>query len=136
VSIVTDKARNILKVLSPYPIVTGKSTAEIDGAAAKLRITDARPEFYFRMNNPEALAIVKLTAKKNYRVVETISKEPVSDDIVEQRVKVDTFKKAIGTTLYKIWPEKPLEPGEYGVVEYTDGLANPQVWDFSVGPSK
>ena len=35
--------------------------------------------------------------------------------------------------LFKIWPEKPLEPGEYALLEYSDGKVNPQVWDFSVG---
>jgi hypothetical protein len=34
--------------------------------------------------------------------------------------------------LYKIWPMKPLEPGEYAVVEYTDGKVNLQIWDFGI----
>jgi hypothetical protein len=36
--------------------------------------------------------------------------------------------------LYKIWPTKPLEPGEYAVMEYTDGKVNIQVWDFAYDP--
>ena len=35
--------------------------------------------------------------------------------------------------LYRIWPEKPLEPGEYAVMEYTDGKLNMQVWDVAYG---
>lgn len=136
VSIVTDKTRSILKVISPYPVVTGKATAEIDGTVSQFRITDRRPEFYFRMNSAEALAIIKLAPKKNGRIVETISTDPITTNADEQMIKVDTFKKAIETTLYKIWPEAALDPGEYAVVEYTNGTGQPQVWDFAIGPPK
>jgi hypothetical protein len=34
--------------------------------------------------------------------------------------------------LYKIWPKQPLAPGEYAVVEFTEGKLNVQVWDFAV----
>ena len=43
---------------------------------------------------------------------------------------IPTFKKQLGDMLFKIWPEGPLEPGEYAVIEFTDGTANLQVWDF------
>ena len=33
--------------------------------------------------------------------------------------------------LYKIWPEKHLTPGQYAVVEYTEGKVNIQIWDFA-----
>jgi len=45
---------------------------------------------------------------------------------------VEVFRKQVGEALYKIWPAKPLEPGEYGVVEYTDGKMNLQIWDFTL----
>ena len=32
------------------------------------------------------------------------------------------------------WPQKPLDPGEYAVVEYTKDKINMQVWDFFVAP--
>ena len=34
--------------------------------------------------------------------------------------------------LYKIWPQDPLEKGEYAVVEYTEGKLNIRMWDFRV----
>jgi hypothetical protein len=43
---------------------------------------------------------------------------------------VDVFRRQLDDALYKIWPEKPLEPGEYAVVQYTEGKGNLQVWDF------
>jgi hypothetical protein len=39
----------------------------------------------------------------------------------------------VGDLLFKIWPEKELDPGEYAVIEHTEGKINLQVWDFGVG---
>lgn len=136
VTIASDKKRTVLKVLSPIPIVPGKSTVEIAGEASEFRVPTNRPEFYFRMSMQERLAIVKLDRKKNVRLVENVTKMPVSDEILEEPKLVPTFKKQIGDQLFKIWPEEPLEAGEYAVLEYTEGAANPQVWDFGVGPAK
>jgi hypothetical protein len=113
---------------------------ELDGGASQFRITvgppEDRPEFYLRLSNPENLAIVELSVKKNLRVVENVSKLDITGEVNEERQTVDTFKKAISDQLYKIWPEKPLAPGEYALIEFTEGAVNPQVWDFSVGPAK
>ena len=136
VKIVSDKKRTVLKVLSPLPLVPGKSTVELDGGAAQFRIAESRPEFYFRLVNLEAFAIVKLAAKKNLRIVENVSIMPVTNEAAEDRQVIPTFKKEVGEQLFKIWPEKPLDPGEYALIEYTDGNVNPQVWDFAIGPAK
>jgi len=136
VKIVSDKKRTVLKVLSPVPIVPGKSTVELDGGASQFRINEERPEFYFRLSKVEGLAIVKVTPKKNLRVVETANKMPVTDEIEEERQLVPTFKKEVGEQLFKIWPEQPLAPGEYALIQYTDGSLNPQIWDFGIGPAK
>jgi hypothetical protein len=45
---------------------------------------------------------------------------------------VATFKKQYGPQLHKVWGELPLEPGEYALVEYTEGKINVRVWDFAV----
>jgi hypothetical protein len=57
---------------------------------------------------------------------------PVSKEIVEEMDNVEVFKKQLADGLYKIWPTKPLTPGEYAVYEYTEGKGNIQLWDFSV----
>ena len=136
VKIVRDKKRNVLKVLSPVPLIPGKSTVELEGGAAQLRITEERPEFYFRLSKPEALAIVKLSPKKTLRVVETANILPVTNEVEEDRQLVATFKKEVGEQLFKIWPERALDPGEYALIQYTDGSLNPQIWDFGIGPAK
>ena len=131
--IVSDKKRSALKVLSPIPL-NGKQTLELDGENAPLRVADTRPEFYFRLSNDERFGIVKLTqTKKNSRIVEQVDVEVISKEVAEHFDDVDTFKKQVGDQLFKIWPEKDLEPGEYALVEHTEGKLNPQIWDFGVG---
>jgi hypothetical protein len=133
--VVTDKRRQVLKVLSPVPMVSGKATLEIDGDTSSKEISDKRPEFFFRLSNFERLAMVKLApTKKGSRIVENIHMIPVTKEIQQEFKEIETFKKQEGDNVYKIWPEKDLDPGEYAIVEYTEGLEsiNTQVWDFKI----
>jgi hypothetical protein len=131
--IVNNKRRSVLKAISPLPLVTGKQTLELDGEASAMRVSEKRPEFYFRLSAEERFGIIKLTpTKKGGRVVENLDLIPVTKDVIENRVEIDTFKKQVGDLLFKIWPEKDLEPGEYALIQYTEGKVNPQVWDFGV----
>jgi hypothetical protein len=133
--VVTDKRRQLLKALSPVPMVAGKATLEIDGDSSSREIDDKRPEFFFRLSTTERFAIVKLTSsKKNSRIVENIHMIPVTKEIMQEFKEVQTFKKQEGDNVYRIWPEKDLDPGEYALVEYTEGLEsiNTQVWDFRI----
>jgi hypothetical protein len=132
--LVTDKRRTTLKILSPLPIVAGKQTLELDGVASPLRVFGNRPEFFFRLSNEERFAIIKLTpTKKNSRIIEIVEVVPVSKELMEHFDEVECFKRQVGDLLFKIWPEKELDPGEYALIEHTDGKLNAQVWDFGVG---
>lgn len=135
VKVINNKRRSILKAITPIPILAGKSTVELDGVKSAFQVQARRPEFYFRLAKEERLAIVQLKPAKATRLVQTLNKIPVSNEIIEETVIIETFKQQIAEGLYKIWPTKPLEPGEYAVVEYTEGEANIQVWDFSVSGS-
>ena len=54
---------------------------------------------------------------------------------MEEPEEVEIFRiQTTANGLYKIWPQKPIEPGEYAVVEFTEGKVNMQVWDFFVAP--
>ncbi|HEV8144908.1 MAG TPA: hypothetical protein VGP79_00930 [Bryobacteraceae bacterium] len=139
--VVTDKKRSVLKVLSPIPIVSGKGTLEVDGESALFKITEDRPEFYFRLATEERFGIIKLTPKKGARVVEKLAIIPVSNEVVEEQIEIETFKKQVGELVFKIWPTKPLEPGEYALIEFTpveiSGKSiSVRAWDFSVGGAK
>ncbi len=137
VAVNSSKGRNVLKVLAPIPIVPGKSTVEIKGDSAAYRASGDKPEFYLRLSDDERFGIIKLSKKKNVRLLENISILPVTNEVIEDLKLVPTFKKQVSERTYKIWPEQPLEPGEYALVQYTEGALNWQVWDFGIGvPAK
>jgi hypothetical protein len=133
---VSKKSRSILKAVSPIPVVSGKSTVELDGEHSANLVADPRPEFYIRLAQDERFGIVKMMPKKGVRVVQQWELVPVSKELIEKQQDVDVFRKQVGDGLYKIWPMQPLEPGEYAVVEYTAGKGNVQTWDFACRPAK
>jgi hypothetical protein len=134
-SVNSSKGRTVLKVLAPVPIVPGKSSVELKGETATFRPAGNKPEFYIRLSDDERFGIIRLTRKKNLRLVENISILPVTNEVIEDLKLVATFKKQVSERTYKIWPEQPLEPGEYALVQYSEGTLNWQVWDFGVGPA-
>ncbi len=59
----------------------------------------------------------------------------MTKEIIEEQDQVEVFRRQLGDGLYKIWPMKPLEAGEYAVYEFTPAEFNGvsiQTWDFSV----
>lgn len=135
VTLVMDKKRRILQVLMPAPILSGKGWVEIKGDASKNVASSNMPEFYIRLEKEERFGILRVTPGKGIRIVERVSVIPVSRQIMEEQDQVQVFRRQIGEGLYKIWPMKELEPGEYAVVEFspaeTEGIKL-QTWDFSV----
>ena len=132
--IVTDKKRAVLKAMSPIPLVPGKATLELDGPHAPAGTANREPEFYIRLSVDERFGIVHMSEHKGNRVVEKLTIVPVSKETIEEPELVPTFRRQVADALFKIWPEKPLEPGEYAVVQYTEGKVNMQVWDFFIAP--
>lgn len=130
--VVSNKRRSILKAITPIPIVSGKANVELKGPKSGFVVTKTQPEFYIRLAAEERFGIVKLTPQKDSRIVQKWNIIPVTKEIVEETDVIETFKRQMADGLYKIWPIQPLEPGEYAVVEYTEGKGNIQIWDFSV----
>jgi hypothetical protein len=128
---VTDKGRKALKILSPIPAISDKMTLELDGAHSSNHVDSDKPEFYIRLSEPERFALVRMGDRKGNRVVEKVEVVPVSKEEIEKFDEVELFQHQVRDDLFKLWPMKPLEPGEYAVVEYTEGKVNTQVWDFS-----
>lgn len=127
-----NKRRSVLQVMMPVPIITGKATLELDGETSAFVVKEDTPEFYFRLSQPERFGIVKLKpGQKGTRIVEDITIVPVSKEMVEERVEIEVFRRQMGDELYKVWPMKPLEPGEYAAIQFTEGKVNAQIWDFS-----
>jgi hypothetical protein len=127
------KGRNVLKALSPLPVVAGKATIEIPNEHSLMVLTDPRPEFYIQLSLQDSFGIVKLTPKGGVRIVERITVAPVVNEITEERDSLPIFTKQLTDGgLYKIWPQDPLAKGEYAVIEYEEGKSDPRVWDFRI----
>jgi len=130
------KGRTVLQVLSPIPAVPGKSTLELDGLHSQNVLTNPEQEFYIQLSAEESFGIIKLTPEHGIRIVEQITIVQVTKEIIEEPIEVQVFRKQMTQDgLYKLWPMKPMEPGEYAVVEYTSGKTNMQVWDFAIKPA-
>jgi hypothetical protein len=133
VAVHSNKGRTVLQTLSPVPAITGKATLEMTGAHSPNIFTDPEQEFYIQLSEPEAFGIVKLTSKGAVRIVENLTYHPIDKDLVyEERTTVEILHRQLADDLYKIWARDPLEPGEYAVVEYTDGRVNIQCFDFAI----
>lgn len=132
--VATSRGRSVLKVLTPVPIVAGKATVEIEGERSKTLVASDRPEFFIRLSAPERFGIVRLWTEKRVRIVQKWSIIPVTNEIVEEQQEIEVFRRQLDDDLYQIWPVEPLKPGEYAVVQYTQGKGNVQAWDFSFRP--
>jgi hypothetical protein len=132
----TNKGRSILKALSPIPMVPGKGTLELSGAHSPNVFTNPEQELYIQLSETERFGIAKLTSKGAVRIVENLTFMPVTKEVVEEPTMVETFQKQLADGLYKIWPKQPFEPGEYAVIEYSEGKLNIQTWDFAIQAAK
>jgi len=132
--IVTNKRRSILKAISPVPLVPGKATLELDGPHSSQGAANRSPEFYIRLSQDERFGIVRMGEHKGNRVIEKLTIQPVVNETQQEPDLVEVFRQQVADGLFKIWPQKPLDPGEYAVVEYSDEKVDMQVWDFFIAP--
>jgi hypothetical protein len=131
--IVTNRRRSVLKALAPIPVVSGKATLEIDGPASVNVVRGERPEFFLRLSLDERFELVKLTESKDHnRIVERWTIIPVTKEVMQEHELIPTFRLQVADGLYKIWPQKPLPPGDYAFIQWTEGKGNTQVWDFTL----
>ena len=131
----TNKRRSVLKALSPIPLVSGKATVEVDNPHSNYNVENDTPEFYIQLSAEEQFGIIHLLPHDNIRIAAKVTILPVVKEVVEEPEVVEVFRKQLDANgLYKIWPQKPLEPGEYAVVQFTPGKLNMQIWDFTWQP--
>ena len=131
----SNKRRTVLKAISPVPLVSGKATVEVDNPHSNFIVENDTPEFYVQLSAEQQFGIIHLLPHDNIRIAERVTIIPVSKEVVEEPEEVEVFRRQVDPNgLYKIWPQKPLVPGEYAVVEYTPGKMNMQIWDFTWQP--
>jgi hypothetical protein len=88
-----------------------------------------------QLSAEQQFGIIRLLPHENIRIAEKVTILPVVKEAVEEPEVVEVFRRQLDQNgLYKIWPQKPLEPGEYAVVEFTPGKLNMQIWDFAWTP--
>jgi len=135
---VASRKRTALKVLVPVPVVAGKAFLELPGQHAAVTVAGERPELYFRIDwtAPFTLVRVRPKPKGEGRVVGILQTEPMTKMAFFEFETVDIFRQQLKSDLFRIWPAKPLEPGEYALVQYSEGEAADSgeilVWDFRV----
>lgn len=129
--VTTSKGRKVLQVLAPIPIIPGKGTVEVDGERSKTILPLDRPEFFVRIGEELRFSIVRMKPKKGARIVETLQIIPVANETIEERDEVPVFRHQVAPDLFKLWPQSPLEPGEYAVIVFREGKVELQVFDFA-----
>lgn len=138
---VASKKRTALKILVPVPIVPGKAFLELPGRHAAAALSGNRPELYFRIDWTQTFVLVRVKPKQKGegRTVGILQTEPVTKMSYFEFETVDIFRQQLQENLFKIWPTKPLEPGEYALVQYSEGEAVDAgeilVWDFRIEPA-
>src|SRR3984885_2143714 len=110
--VVTNKRRSVLRAISPVPLVPGKATLELDGPHSAQGTANRSPEFYIRLSEEERFGIVRMGEHKGNRVVEKLTIQPVINETTQEPELVEVFRQQVGDQLFKIWPQKPLDPGE------------------------
>lgn len=131
----TNKGRVVLKAAVPVPLIPGKATVELEQPHSLNLSKAARPELYIQLDKEEHFALIKLTPHHEVRIAERVSIMPVVKESVEEVDEVQIFKKQMTESgLFKFWPQEPLKPGEYAVIQYTPGKMDPQIWDFAYKP--
>lgn len=137
--VITSKKRKAIQMIVPVPLVPGKATVVIKGDHSNFAVSGDRPGFYLRLAKEERFGIVRVEPKKDVRIVENVSIAPVVNLTEEERKQMETFDQQLAEGLYRVWPEKPLTPGEYALIEFSDTGDKDDIelmiWDFAVRPA-
>ncbi len=128
---VKDKKRSVLQKITPIPVVAGKATVQLKGEHAIFVVHQDLPEFYLRLEQEDKFGIIQLTPRNGVRIVEDVAIAPVTNENIENTKQIAVFQRELMTGLYKVWPEKPLSPGEYGLVEFVGEESDLRIWDFA-----
>lgn len=144
--------KNILRsVINPLPTGTTQQI-ELAGAHARVQSHLPAPQIFVNINydsdtptsgeegdklgKEERFKIVRLKgAGKDKRAIADL-KISLLGSMKEQRNVIPAKTESVGTDWVKVTPTKPLESGEYALVEMlTAKQMNLYVWDFGVNPA-
>lgn len=131
------KTKTLEKIMVPVPIIPERHVITITGTRAKLRMTNGQPEFYLRVasgGEPE-IDLVRAKVRKKDREVEDV--DELMDETAEKRKDVALQRWHIASNVYRYTIAKPLEPGEYVLVQnIPDDQYSIYLWDFGIDVAK
>ncbi|HWZ97717.1 MAG TPA: hypothetical protein VN025_08150 [Candidatus Dormibacteraeota bacterium] len=150
-----DKKQTLKQILSPIPIVPGKTNVELQGGHAKFRIEPSHLEFYLREAPPDPdrvsqirkssrpgegdsgpdVELVRATVKGNKRLLQQI-KDLFGEKMDETRNTILLQRWEVAPNVYRFTLGEQLPPGEYALAEILPDGLNLYVWDFGVDAVK
>jgi hypothetical protein len=139
-----DRTRTLLSILTPVPVVKGRAWIRLAGARAKASAATSLPAVYLQLSqiSSAGYAWVRLEQKDDSRIVGEIRITPLTGKMEESREVVSAALEQVSPAraedepaIWRLVPSKPLEPGEYAIVELVaKEKQNLFVWDFRVAP--
>jgi hypothetical protein len=128
-----DTGRAVLKGLSGIPFITTKRFVEVPGKQAKIRIRSAEPEFFFRTDDGRVpmLTLVRTDITGDKRHVTTVIIDMVGTTKYDQK-EIPVLMSEAATGVQRMVMNRPLEPGEYALLETTKEGLSPYIWEFGV----
>ncbi len=133
----TDRKNTIINLVAPVPIMKQKVSIQLDGLTSDTKLATAAPVFYAYLPDERGgqISLYKMIVTKTDRVLkETAHSQITGSDTEKSQEFVFTPSLHIAENVYKIFPTKPLEEGEYCLVEISAQQMKyePTVWDFSI----
>ena len=127
------KGRWIEQVMVPIPIVPTRHSISIQGARAKLRITQHQPEFYMRVADRRQPELVLIRAKPHGDTRHVENLDQIFNTTSEKRDSVPVQRWEVAGGVFRFTLGQSLAPGEYAMAEMVqDEGAALYVWDFGV----
>jgi hypothetical protein len=144
-----DKKQFLKQVITPIPIVPGKTNIELAGAHAKVRLDPSHLEFYLRQAPPDPdsaaslrksnlqgeagpeIELVRANVKGSKRMLEQL-KDLFGEKIDEQRKTILIQRWQVAANVFRFTLGEPLPPGEYALAEMLPDGMSLYVWDFGI----
>ena len=127
------KGRLLEQVLIPVPIVPSRQNISIQGAQAKFRLQNSKPEFYLRMADSREPNVELIRAKPHGdgRLIEHVDELMGEKAAMHDALPLQKWQVAQG--VYRFTLGQALAPGEYALAQTLneEGISL-YVWDFGV----
>jgi len=133
--VTTDKKRVALMVAVPGPFLKSRSLVLLPGPKAAVRLGQYLPVFYVQSADGlgAKLELIKVKPGKQARLVETVESRGGVGKPAELRAAVPLERTQVAPGVYKLTPNRALEPGEYALGELIQQKLNLDLWDFGIG---